>query len=186
MGCDIHMFCETRIPGEDWKIHPLHLPKNDFEKEFCGHGLLELNLGRHYWMFGVLAGIRGGQSALYYPRGMPDTASPELKAAWDYGGGDWHTPTHLSIRELINCMKEYRRQYYKKKFKIKKTFRSPFIKIRDTSKKKDWSEYHYATCVSYEDLIAWAVNYEKKNTFKCLEDLIDIKPEIRFVFWFDS
>lgn len=170
------MFLESRMPGQSWQLHPKHLPKNTYQKEYSGHGLNEIVLGRDYCMFGVLAGVRG-VGCLYSPRGFPDTASPELTKAWIEGGE--HTPSYLSVDELIRCIKAYNKAIYsKKKFKLKKTVRNIF---------ENPVEDHYnPKCILYTDVVAYCKKFIKTNSYKCIDGLIDISPEVRLVFWFDS
>lgn len=58
MGCDIHTFIEfSDFVGQDGEPHWQ-----------CFGG--QINTGRDYKMFGLLAGVRGGE-AIYDPRGLP-------------------------------------------------------------------------------------------------------------------
>lgn len=85
MGCDIHVYIEFDEYADDpppfWQcwgeIHP----------------------DRHYSIFGLLAGVRGGE-AVYKPRGLPDAVSCHTRWAWQDGDGDWHTPSWLTTEEL--------------------------------------------------------------------------------------
>ena len=124
MGCDIHMYPETRSKSERgswWQI---------CDSFYCG---------RDYWMFGVLAGVRMG-TALFEPRGVPSDASwgtrnenerfvvegePQndgevSRASAERWGGnyadaektrvfhpDWHSQSWLTLVELEKCCKQY-------------------------------------------------------------------------------
>lgn len=61
MGCDIHAFVEYRIrpEGEPDRRHSW--------SAFGG----EINPGRNYWLFEIMAGVRG-RNALFEPRGIPN------------------------------------------------------------------------------------------------------------------
>lgn len=66
MGCDIHCYVEYTekegtIPLDDWQ---------------CFGG--KINPGRHYSLFGMLAGVRCG-TAIFKPRGLPETYSHEVR-----------------------------------------------------------------------------------------------------------
>jgi hypothetical protein len=61
MGCDIHCYIDYDPPGE-----------ND-------HGLVnhlcEINVGRNYMLFNIMAGVRGDDQTLFEPRGLPENLS---------------------------------------------------------------------------------------------------------------
>ena len=82
MGCDIHAYIEEKT-YRTWD-------------SFTG----ELNLDRDYRMFGALAGVRSGDEPIIEPRGVPDDMSYQLKDDYKEGGGDWHTPSWLSLQEF--------------------------------------------------------------------------------------
>lgn len=136
--------------------------------------IAELDLvGRHYELFGYLAGVRGGWMGPVFPvRGFPDDASPQMKDRYadefkDSGYGS-HTPQWLMLDEFIRCLRK----------SGKKIRRINTSKYDPKSHKMKISEYLY--WVNY----AWDVieNYK-------LDSIIAgsrLKPEVRFIFWFDS
>lgn len=60
MGCDIHAYVDYDEP-------------NDFEHKWVGH-LGEFILGRDYFLFSLMAGVRGNE-ALFQPKGLPEHLS---------------------------------------------------------------------------------------------------------------
>ena len=65
---------------------------------------------RNYDIFGLLAGVRGGEP-LYEPRGYPDVDGSMPWTVGKYSHGhemDCHSASHLSLGELKNVRKAYR------------------------------------------------------------------------------
>lgn len=92
IGCDIHIWLE----GVDEKN------KVDFIAELNGH--------RNYELFGLLAGVRGGDP-VYEPRGVPESMSfyYELEVkSWD---ADGHSHSWLNLEELKEVEKRYKRTW---------------------------------------------------------------------------
>ena len=170
------------MPGQEWQLHPKHFARNEFQAktlesgDWHGHHLFEIHLGRNYSMFAALAGVRGGPPMIS-PRGFPDTASPALKQAWEDNGE--HTPSYLSVKELKRCINHrYKMIYQKRRYKSRKTVINIFENPRPG---KEWGR-----CVSYQDVVAYCEKFIKDNSITAIDGLIDIKPEVRLVFWFDS
>ena len=72
MGCDIHCYIDYQSPYKDGS------PYN-----FCGR----ISLGRNYWLFGLLAGVRIdpkelGTKLLYPPRGIPEKLSYQVESEY--------------------------------------------------------------------------------------------------------
>ena len=83
MGCDIHAYFEVKKPGDkEWRA-----------------GRREHSFGREYWLFSVMAGVRGsapdlnGLDRAYLkrkdfvvgkPRGFPEDISQNLVPAYNY------------------------------------------------------------------------------------------------------
>ena len=86
MGCDIHAHAEHKIGGA-WR-HVAIAPPFDW---------------RDYGVFGFLADVRNysGVPPISAPRGFPDDASAETKADYECWGCDGHTPSWLSVTELL-------------------------------------------------------------------------------------
>jgi hypothetical protein len=101
MGCDIHIVAERKNPTtglyEPWgtftERHGSFV--QDGPKEFMN----EIYEGRNYTLFGVLAGVRGGDDHMIAPpRGLPTDMSPEVAK---YHEDVDHTPSYLTLRELL-------------------------------------------------------------------------------------
>lgn len=61
MGCDIHMYVEYKSKERF----------DDYWTYFWG----KINPGRNYWMFGLIAKVRGSFKESFNPKGMPNNAS---------------------------------------------------------------------------------------------------------------
>lgn len=87
MGCDIHSRAERWTAEGGWKA------VDDFEpfEERC------------YALFGWLAGVRNYSDLpiLAPPRGIPDDASPGVRAAYEDWDVDAHSASWLSVQELL-------------------------------------------------------------------------------------
>lgn len=120
MGCDIHAHLEY------------------VDSRCSVEYFASLYLGRNYDLFGLMAGVRGGEP-LYEPKGLPSDAShgviekctyyvavnpsetstseqEMLLSARSFGGGrfydsDFHTFSWLSLKEYKNVLKEYTKKH---------------------------------------------------------------------------
>lgn len=120
MGSDIHFFVEVMRPSGRWEhvksTDPcvdcsglsVPFPVSGMEKPtetYCytclgTHRGEFYTEGRNYWLFGVLAGVRGSGPAIRLPRGLPSDLSEAVKGAYDSLGGDAHTPSWLTVEQL--------------------------------------------------------------------------------------
>jgi len=90
MGCDIHPYiCR-------WTE----------EKGFNHFSYEQLDFGRNYVIFGLMAGVRGDKQ-LFEPRGLPDDLPSAVQFASEYYGDDWHTPSWLNVDELREVRNAY-------------------------------------------------------------------------------
>ena len=115
MGCDIHLYVEKRVRRRWIPVNP---PKDSSYGEFVdveptGMELLMTGLdeevspatisdwwvGRSYEAFGKLAGVRGGPE-LWPVSGIPEDASPRVRAMFDSWGVDAHTPSSVLLSDL--------------------------------------------------------------------------------------
>jgi hypothetical protein len=85
MGCDIHFNIEQQDAAGKWRSAT---PK-------------DLYVGRNYALFSFLAGIRGDWDPPIPPRGIPEDASTKVKERWKQWDGDGHTPSYLTLSELL-------------------------------------------------------------------------------------
>jgi hypothetical protein len=58
---------------------------------------------RHYWLFSLLAGVRGPFVPIAEPRGLPEDLSPSLKEEWEKYKERVHTPSHYTLAELLKA-----------------------------------------------------------------------------------
>lgn len=88
MSCDIHAFNEARNPDTgNWVL------------------MGELELGRYYTLFGVMAGVRGLPYTLE-PRGVPDDASEGYRMHVKDWGRDGHSHSWLTVAECREALDE--------------------------------------------------------------------------------
>jgi len=121
MGCDIHFRVEKKVKGV-WKEVPGPMrtcfgcdgdgKKRDQDgtvtEEKCywckGHGRRreEFYEGRNYQLFSILAGVRdyGGVKPIKKPKGFPRDASDTVKRRYRGWGGDAHSPSWYSLKEM--------------------------------------------------------------------------------------
>lgn len=87
MGCDIHAFAERRNEAGAWILVTVDV------FEF-----------RNYGIFAFLAGVRNYSEIkpIAPPRGFPTTAAPEIAEDYKSWDIDAHTPSWLTISELLN------------------------------------------------------------------------------------
>lgn len=78
MGCDIHGWIERKTETGDWRR------------------VLQLCAGRHYALFGGLAGVRCPEYEIIAPKGTPPDADTREN---DYDLGD-HSYSWLTLKEL--------------------------------------------------------------------------------------
>lgn len=105
MGCDIHMFIEGKLKGEDeWTL--INQPDVD----------------RWYSLFGKLAGVRGSQEPIVEPKGFPTDASKATRAVYEYWGPDAHTPSFLTWEEIIEVRNYFRDNHAREDFNYWEVF----------------------------------------------------------------
>jgi len=114
MGCDIHFYVEIKkdekwVSADKWSADPYD----------CGD-LEDIGIkwddrfytGRNYDLFAMLANVRNGRGfagvptgtgfiPIAEPRGLPEDASPEVKAISDRWNGDGHSHSWLTLAELL-------------------------------------------------------------------------------------
>ena len=113
MGTDAHMYVERQVEGE-WVSADSTQPNEwhekypeDEPKESVDH----IYGDRNYDIFAILANVRHGSgfagvdtgdgfNPIAEPRGIPEDASPLVRAEWER----WqeHSPTWLSARDLMS------------------------------------------------------------------------------------
>lgn len=111
MGCDIHLFIETKTPEGTWKTttEPV-IEYAGTEDEYTS--LPQEFDGRNYGLFAILAGVRNGRGfagvdigdptePIAEPRGLPDDASDTYTAEVERWGVDGHSHSHFTLSELL-------------------------------------------------------------------------------------
>lgn len=100
MGCDIHLYSETRKNGK-WVADKA----STFEVTDEGHSYTDMagsySGGRDYTLFGLLAeGVRRDCEWAFGQRGLPDDVSDEIKKLSDSWDCDGHSHNHITVPEL--------------------------------------------------------------------------------------
>ena len=95
MGCDIHCFAERKTPTGWRQITRLA----DYSNEISDR----LWTGRNYDLFSTLAGVRGQNDPIVWPRGLPDDVSKGVLRHFTW---DDHDPTWYTVKELIVAAKD--------------------------------------------------------------------------------
>lgn len=87
MGADIHMYVEKLMPTVDGRI--------EWQNQ-------EVNTPyfRNYYLFGLIAGVRGPDDPFVSPRDCPFDVSYEVAKAKEEWGWDAHSHTHYTFDEL--------------------------------------------------------------------------------------
>lgn len=120
MGCDIHMFVETRQPDGSWATADTWYEDEDEPGRKTvyqwGPGLKReagpIYSGRNYDLFAILANVRNGSGfagvdtgdgfiPIAMPRGVPEDACPEYKAEVEQWGCDGHSHSYLTLAEVL-------------------------------------------------------------------------------------
>lgn len=81
MGCDIHAHIEIRYNGK-WEHYAM--PR----------------IRRNYALFGIMAGVRGDETPIVEPKGIPDDLSLVTKMDWDRWNGDAHSASWFNEEEI--------------------------------------------------------------------------------------
>ncbi len=129
MGCDIHFFVEKYstdnyegpkdlqedreeklgVVLSDGKFEPRWItadkwvyenPYGDGSEWSVDYNTRFYN-GRNYYLFGVLAGVRGDTNIISEPRGVPDDASYAYKKEVERWDGDGHSNSYYTLDELL-------------------------------------------------------------------------------------
>lgn len=87
MGCDIHLYAEKRSPDGAWQVVDA----------------VDALTHRSYGAFAFLANVRNYSqiTPIAAPRGMPDDASTEAASDFERWSMDAHTPSWLTLDELL-------------------------------------------------------------------------------------
>lgn len=113
MGCDIHLYCEGYIGGKWINIDRWYRQTGWPEIAVAGkEGFTPVDLldgARDYWLFYLLAGVRGSEDTDSYPpiappRGLPDEWDALLAEEYDFrdmpDNVNVHHVSHLTLKDL--------------------------------------------------------------------------------------
>lgn len=93
MGCDVHCHFEIKVDGEWLHYSAPHIDRN-------------------YQLFSKMAGVRGEETPIAKPRGLPQDATKTTKLVSDYDCG--HTHSWLSADEIGELARWYEDTFCKK------------------------------------------------------------------------
>lgn len=137
MGCDIHLHQEIKING-NWEHYGM------------------ADVPRDYRLFAKMAGVRGSETPIALPRGLPACATAVTRFHSEHFGTDGHSHSWLDadeIYELIQWMKS----------------------MRTTECMQD-----HRKCFGFLFGNTW------EGFKRYPDDVMDGLDDIRFVFWFDN
>ncbi len=171
MGADWHVYLEYKKPGGKWEAHPNHREWTDYI------GIRKLEevpslSGRNYVLFGIVAGVRGGDT-LFSARGLPVDISEAVSSQFDDG---YHTPTWLTFYEFERCFKKWVKEW-------NRYYSDPSDKLHSNHPASDaWKKSGISTAI-----FTWI---RQELTIEEVENkLLGLrrgKTKYRFVIWFDS
>jgi hypothetical protein len=140
MGCDIHLFLEG---------------KNKDTGEW-DHIIAELDDGRNYYLFGLIAGVRKTR-VIFEPKGLPKDISTKVREQSIAWGADAHSFSYLNQENLVHVLLKA----------------IDFIREDITSKDDTELELEIITL------------YKIKKWLEVMSSIEDYS-EKRIVFWFDN
>lgn len=164
MGCDIHLYIETRKDKtEPWSIDDFHTYDRVLYDADASdsESYLEINKfgNRNYYMFGLMAAVRG-INAIFQPKDLPGDVSQilaEKSACTDYHSHSW-----LSLDEFKICLNQREKDYK-----------------NENGPEKTWSD-------SYDECYKKASEWLLRETGEAHLLGNGAEPQIRFIFWFDN
>lgn len=110
MGCDIHLYVEVYDEKQQKWISADQWKKDEDGYVSVENGYFD---GRSYNTFAILANVRNGRgfagidtgngfNPISSPKGIPYDVSPEVSAKYEDWGGDAHSASYLSAKELLD------------------------------------------------------------------------------------
>jgi hypothetical protein len=195
MGCDIHIFSETKIEGKWVCNEPFEVQDVGTEDEYIDVPYdQQFYSGRDYDLFGVLAGVRHDSLQEFEVKGFPDDASPEIKRKFTSWDCDAHTPSYITLEELKSFLETVKCRTFKISGMMKAD-QLPKLQEALSTNDPDWIDHLYPYC-------GWStvegyVNFEVDVPFEGMLgdtlknwvvklEAIDIIGDKRVVFWFDN
>lgn len=98
MGCDIHLYSESKVNGQ-W-VCDTEASKEWLEEDQVWYLDYSRTGSRNYWLFGLLAEVRTRWPYSFHVRGLPEDLSETLRQQHEQWGSDAHNASHLSVLEL--------------------------------------------------------------------------------------
>jgi hypothetical protein len=186
MGCDIHIYSESLIEGK-WvcqeRIVDVNAGYSQFpEPHYDTVDEDDLFLGRNYFLFGILAGVRSWDEPDFDVKGFPEDASEEIQILFRQWDNNCHTPSYISLSELEEWLD--REQYEGRKEVLESNIKHWIEELKKVNvgnvissmsgflkgKYMD-EEYEYVNSV----IQGWVDKLSKREG-----------EDQRIVFWFDS
>jgi hypothetical protein len=104
MGCDIHMYSETKIDGK-WVCDQAQSFSEEVLKDPNGRSYMDsqmdsLDIWRNYALFGYLAQVRQDWDEGFEPRGVPDDCSVAVQCMINQWDSDGHSHSWLMVPEI--------------------------------------------------------------------------------------
>ena len=173
MGADIHCYVEyTEKEGS--------IPLDNLQ---CFGG--RINPGRHYRLFGLLAGVRGGMP-IFKPKGMPETCSHDARQDNLLSISEYGSDGTVSASKAAEYVKYGHSKYIEAANGNKKAFIThpdyhshSFLSLKEYVRvlnmyEKEFDDGKYSAPPEYYAIKAAMVEFEKMGY------------AVRLVFWFDS
>lgn len=209
MGCDIHFFAERKYKTKWTRSYP-----DGKTEEHQTEGWLKIGKkfkntyfdvleaisdyneivtdqpyrGRNYTLFAFLADVRNywDVEPLAQPRGIPKDISDDLKEVIDDWGGDGHSHSWFTLKELLDAdwnqtITKSESLTKKQQMLFEKTHRPPEgidWEGRDSMQEVEWSEYLFEQCEEFREALRGLRRYAEMEEIPY--------EDIRCVFFFDN
>lgn len=195
MGCDIHMFVESKSKdGKYWFKAGKEFKDSYFDPKKPMSDYNEITTdepyqGRNYSLFALLADVRNDHdlTPLSEPKGLPKDVSEEIKEKAEEWGGDGHSHSYFTLQELLDIDWDFTvipqaGLVDKKNYDLFKLTNRPYEWCQGTNQ----TDYHKIKWnVSLREFMRDFIDvlYELRYWGK----LKELEPkDIRLVFWFDN
>ena len=159
MGCDIHGYIESQ-PFKD--SNPKYWYVN-----------ADISIMRDYAMFGLLAGVRGGDDPLFAPRGWDENSATKYEFCLRISDDE--------LDDEHSCTRDRATEW------IERGCSKPVSKNLITH--PDWHTPSWLTAEEYETVLStYKEKYPERNANEWEAILAFMKciPDSRFTFWFDN